>query len=193
MNKLKVAVLFSGGASALQYLSENDPYFGVNYEIVCGVSNKKGTKGEEFFRSKGLNFIQFNTKKYCEDEGYDGKLRDMPLSIREGYFSHLFEFIRPFEPDIIMLAGFMLEITKPLLGYRPILNVKAIEAGEKTTASTIHFVEEEIDCGKIIWISDPLVVPEGVDPKIHQDNMKIFCDGPAYKAALKILCDGIVV
>jgi folate-dependent phosphoribosylglycinamide formyltransferase PurN len=106
----------------------------------------------------------------------------------------------------------MLEIRFPLLGYCPIINVHpadmrikntkgktkytgddavtlAINAGEKYTASTIHVVEEELDNGRIICVSAPLPVGKNVLPWEHQEKMKIFCDGPAYQEALRMICE----
>lgn len=207
----KIAVLFSGSASSLRYLFEKDGRYGKNYSIVLGLSNKKETKGENFCKEKGIPFIEFNTKTFCLGHGYDGKLRDMTSSMRTQYYSVLLEIIKKYKPDLIILSGFMLEITEPLLGYYPIINVHpadlsikgsngkpkytgddavtmAIQAGEKFTASTIHFVEKEVDCGKIICISDPLPVGKGVSSSEHQERMKFKCDGPAYVKALEILC-----
>lgn len=207
----RIVVLFSGSASSLRYLSENDPNYGSDYQVVCGISNKKGTKGEVFCKENNINFIEFNTKHFCLNSGYDGKVRDMPLFVRTAYFAELLDLIKPFNPSIILLSGFMLEIIPPLLGYCDIINVHpanlsikgangkpkytgddavrlAIEAGEKSTSSTIHFVEKEVDCGEIIYISNPLPIEEGSTPEEHQEKMKYACDGPAYKVALEILC-----
>ncbi|MEI7688621.1 MAG: formyltransferase family protein [Candidatus Nomurabacteria bacterium] len=207
----RIAVLFSGSASSLRYLFEKDKNYGKSYEVVCCISNKKDTKGEKFCKEKDIPFIGLNTRHFCFDSGFDGKLRDMPIWVRRDYFKEMLDLIKPFNPDIIILSGFMLEITEPLLGYCPIINVHpadlsikneegkpkytgddavrmAIEAGEKYTASTIHFVEKEVDCGRIIYISDPLLVEVGITPQEHQEKMKTMCDGPAYREALRILC-----
>ena len=207
----KIVVLFSGGASSLKYLFENDKKYGKNYDVICGISNKKETKGEIFCKEKGIPFIQFNTKNFCLKNGYEGKLCNMPVSLRVDYFKEMLSLIGPLQPDLILLSGFMLEIPKPLLGYCPIINVHpadlrikgndgkpkyigddavkmAIEDGQKYTASTIHFVEKEVDCGRIICVSEFLAVEKGIDPSDHQEKMKTYCDGPAYEEALRILC-----
>lgn len=207
----KIIVLFSGSASSLRYLFEKDKNYEKNYEIVCGIANKKDTKGEKFCKENNIPFIEFNTKRFCLNSGFDGKLREMSIELRNDYFKELLNLISPYNPDIILLSGFMLEITEPLLGYCPIINVHpadltikgenrkpkytgddavtmAIEDGQKYTASTIHFVEKEVDCGRIICVSDPLLVEEGISPSDHQEKMKTMCDGPAYREALRILC-----
>ncbi|MFA6251220.1 MAG: formyltransferase family protein [Candidatus Paceibacterota bacterium] len=210
MKKLKIVALFSGGASSLKYLYENDPNCGHHYEFVCGISNKRETKGEKFCIEKDIPFIEFNTKKFCVERKYLGKLRKMPKELREDYYFELLNLISPFAPDIILLSGFMLEIVFPLLGYCPIINVHpadmrikdamgktkyvgddavtlAINAGEKYTASTIHVVEEELDNGRIICVSDPLPVELNIFPWEHQEKMKMLCDGPAYRRALEMI------
>lgn len=207
----KIIVLFSGSASSLRFLCKKDKHYGRNYEIVCGISNKKDTKGEQFCKENNIPFIECNTKHFCRDSGFDGKLRDMPLVIRKNYFTEMLTVIKRYHPDVILLSGFMLEITDPLLGYCPIINVHpadltikgqngkpkytgddavtmALRDGQKYTASTIHFVEKEVDCGRIICVSDPLLVEEGIHPSEHQENMKTKCDGSAYREALRIIC-----
>lgn len=113
----KIVVLFSGSASSLRYLFEKDKNYGKKYEIVCGISNKKDTKGEKFCKENNIPFIEFNTKRFCVDHGYGGLLKDMPKEIRILYFTELLNLIKSLNPDMILLSGFMLEITEPLLGY----------------------------------------------------------------------------
>jgi folate-dependent phosphoribosylglycinamide formyltransferase PurN len=207
----RIIVIFSGSASSLRYLFGKDGNYGKNYQVVCGISNKINTKGEKFCKENDIPFVEFNTKHFCIGKGHLGMLKDMPKEIRIQYFTDLLNLIKPFSPDIILLSGFMLEILEPLLGYCDIINVHpadlsikgkdkkprytgddavrlAIEDGQQYTASTIHFVEKEVDCGRIICISDPLPVEVGITPEEHQEKMKTMCDGPAYREALRILC-----
>ena len=125
------------------------------------------------------------------------------------------EKIEYLRADLVILSGFMRIISEPLLGSVPIINVHpadlrildkrgkpkytgddavtdAINAGETETCSTIHLVTKEIDGGPIITVSDPLRVIPGIDPKVHQEEMKTACDGPAYAEAMRMICDGEV-
>ncbi len=213
---LKILVLFSGSASSLRYLLDKDPNYRKTYEIVCGIANKKDTKGETFCKENNIPFISLNTKDFCRQHGYEGKLKDMSKHLRHAYYTDLLVLIKFYKPDIILLSGFMLEITEPLLGYCPIINVhpadlrikdatgkpkytgddpvtKAIKDKQTFTASTIHVVEPEVDCGKIICVSESLFVEEGVAPHLHQEEMKMKCDGPAYKKALDLITSGAFV
>lgn len=208
MKKLRIVVLFSGGASAVRFLIENDPNYGKHYEFVLGVSNKKDTSGEGFLREKRIPFLMCNTKEFCVARKHTDKISKMPPELRQAYFRWVLREVRCYEPDLIILSGFMLAITFPLLEYCPIINVHpadlsigengkrkyvgddavtmALAAGEKTTASTIHFVTEEVDGGPIICISDHIPVEPGISAKDHQEKMKILCDGPAYMNAIQM-------
>ena len=66
----------------------------------------------------------------------------------------------------------------------------AINDGQTFTASTIHVVEEKVDCGKIICVSEKIHVEEGCPIYLHQERMKMLCDGPAYKKALELISSG---
>lgn len=207
---LKIAVLFSGSASSARYLIDTDEHYGKNYEIVVAISNKKDASGIEYFKQKQIPVTCINTKQFCIENNFHGKIKDMPDDLRRGYFFKIRDFLQLHKINLIILSGFMLKIVKPLLGYRPIINVHpadlsivdletgkpkyvgddavtmAINAGERYTASTtIHVVEEKVDEGEIIWISSPLKVKKGITPQEHQEKMKFICDGPAYAAVLR--------
>lgn len=209
---LRIVVLFSGGASAAQYLIENDTDYGKNYEFVFALTDKKGASGVSYFEEKEIPCMEAGIKQFSVRNSYSGRVKDMPDNIRRAYFTHLQHIIRQFKPDLILLSGFMLKIVAPLLGYCPIINVHpadlriknedgtpkytgddavtlAINAGETSTASSIHVVEEKVDEGRIICVSQPLIVESGRTAKEHQELMKTFCDGPAYKRALELIVE----
>lgn len=211
--KLRIVVLFSSGASAARYLIENDPNYGENYEFVSALTDKRDTSGALYFDEQEIPCVFAGIKQFSVRNSYSGTIKNMPDSIRRAYFTHLLNIISKFEPDLILLSGFMLKITRPLLGYYPIINVHpadlriknedgtpkyvgadavtlAINADETQTASTIHVVEEKVDEGKIICVSQPLMVQSETPVTEHQERMKIFCDGPAYVRALEMICSG---
>lgn len=221
--KLKIAVLFAGSAGPVPYLM-NDPNYGQNHEFVCAFTNTQETSGSEFFKSKGIPCEMFNTKDFCVAHDYNGKLSEMPSWIRRKYFTALKSRIHAVvgEIDLVLLSGFMMEITSPLLGYKPIINaypadlrivetikfVKgeynalagntvpkyiggnavalAIRNGEKEIRSTVHVVEERINQGRIICVSDPLFIEPGVGLEEYQKNMEIY-NGQAYQKALEMI------
>lgn len=210
---MRVVVLFSGGASALKHLLENDPRLNVKYQFVGAFTDNKSAAGIELARRADIPVEIFDYRDFIRER--HAKYSDWQA--RREYFTQVVEKLATWQPDIVMLSGFMLIVREPLLSaYKHrILNVHpadltimgdkgrrkytgmdavadAIHAGEKQTRSTIHLVTEEVDGGPIIVLSDPLPVEAGVDPRTHQERMKWACDGPAYQRALELLASGRV-
>ncbi len=212
-HKMQVVVLFSGGASALKYLLENDPNLGEKYEIVGAFTDREDASGIELARRAGIPVEIFSFKQFLKER----KAKRTDPEARWAYFAEVLKRIERWQPDVLMLSGFMLIVTEPLLSaYKyKILNVhpadltivdergrrkyvgmdavaQAIQAGERFTRSTIHLVTEEVDGGPIIVLSDPLEVEPGISPEEHQERMKWACDGPAYQKALQLIAEGKV-
>jgi phosphoribosylglycinamide formyltransferase-1 len=210
---MRVAVLFSGGASALKYLLENDPHLNVSYQFVAAFTDVKDAPGIEIARRASIPIEILDYRDFLRER--QAHFKD--LRVRREYFAQVVGKISKWQPDILIHSGFLLIVTDPLLSaYRHrILNVhpadltvldekgrrkylgmdavrRAIEAGEKQTRSTIHLVTAEVDRGPIVVLSDPLLVSPGVGPKLHQEKMKWACDGPAYQRALELVADGRV-
>jgi phosphoribosylglycinamide formyltransferase-1 len=204
--KMRVVVLFSGGASAVPFMLG-----GKNYEVVGAISSNKNASGIKRLGDMGIPVEILDIKDF-----YAGRpITDM--RIREKYDERLLSIIRSkgWRPDIIACSGYMYVLTKRFLNEFPnrILNVHPadlsitkngrraytglnvvrdqIEAGEKFTRSTVHIMNENPDQGPILVISDPLPV-EGRSPEEQQALMKEKCDGPAYRKALELISSGMV-
>lgn len=210
---MRVVVLFSGGASALQYLLANDPHWGRTYEVVGALTDRPDAAGISIAERAGIPVEILPFRDFLRERG--ASFQDPKA--REAYFAEVLQRLRKWDPDVLMLSGFLLIVTEPLLSaYRlRILNVhpadltitdergrrvyvgldgvrKALEAGERFTRSTVHLVTEEVDGGPILTLSDPLEVEPGTSPEEHQERMKWACDGPAYQKALALLAEGRV-
>lgn len=87
--------------------------------------------------------------------------------------------------DYIVLAGFMRVVKKPLLEKFPnkIINIhpsllpkfpglkaweQALLAGEKETGCTVHWVNEELDGGKIIAQAKVPILPDDTEESLHK-------------------------
>ncbi|MEM0359581.1 MAG: formyltransferase family protein [Candidatus Hadarchaeales archaeon] len=202
--KMKVLVLFSGGASALPFMVG-----GEGYEVIGGISSNKKAPGIAKFQTFGIPVEVVDIYDF-----YAGRpIRDM--KVREEYEKELLSVIerRGWEPDIVACSGYMYILTPLFLSRFPyrVLNVHPadlsieeggrrkytglgavraqLEAGEKVTRSTVHIMIEEADQGPILVISPPLPV-EGRSPEEQQELMKVKCDGPAYREALRLLSQG---
>ena len=83
------------------------------------------------------------------------------------YNNFLYEFIKPFDPDFIVMAGFMRLLSSKFIGHylNRIINIhpsllpkykglnthqRVLENDEKVHGTTIHFVNQSLDAGQII-------------------------------------------
>jgi phosphoribosylglycinamide formyltransferase-1 len=203
--KMRIVVLFSGGASAVPFMVG-----GSGYEVVGAVSTNKNASGIKKLEKLGISVEVVSIHDF-----YGNKpLTDM--IIREAYDEKLLSTInrKKWEPDIIACSGYMYILTKNFLNRFPnrVLNVhpadlsimekgkrkyigshvveNQIKAGEKVTKSTIHIMDERADHGPILFISEELPM-ENKSPKELQELMKEKCDGPAYREALNMLSRGM--
>jgi phosphoribosylglycinamide formyltransferase-1 len=214
---LRVLCLFSGSASSLRYLVENDPNYGKRYVFVGAFCDRDGVTGITYCRDADIpipvDVIDYRAWIRRNNVSYND------LQARAVYFTQVLDLVRKYKPDIILCSGFMLVITSNFVAAYPnrILNVhpanlaklgedgkpvyagtkdavqSAIAAGDKCTRSTIHVLTDDVDLGPAVTFSDWLAVAPDRDAKCHQEAMKVHCDGPGYAAALAMICDDVTV
>ena len=105
--------------------------------------------------------------------------RAIQFGIPHCYISHkkeedMITLFRAWNVDLIILAGYMRVIKNPSAFPCPIINVhpsllpkykglhaveQAMEAGEKKTGCTVHYVNEELDGGEIILQAEVDILP----------------------------------
>ena len=87
----------------------------------------------------------------------------------------MIKLFEAYRVDLIILAGYMRIIKNPAAFPCPIINVhpsllpkykglnvveRAMEAGEKVTGCTVHYVNEELDGGEIIMQGEVPILPD---------------------------------
>ena len=206
---LRVVAFFSGSASSVRWLFENDPNYRVTYEFVGMFSNVSEASGIEYGETHGIPVEKIDYREWCKRH----RVKRTNLVARVAYYQEvLVECIAPYNPDFILLSGHMLLLTEPFLTayegrmlnvhpallskrgadglpkYRGIGDVvgQAMAAGDPT-GSTVHILIERADLGPIVAESAPLPYEMGDNSKAHQELMKTACDGPAYQLALERL------
>ena len=202
--KMRIVVLFSGGASAVPFMIG-----GEGYEVVGAISSNKNASGIKKVEELGIPVEVVDIHDFYGDK----PIKDM--KIREAYDEKLLSIIKEkkWEPDIIACSGYMYILTKFLNGFpTKVLNVhpadltieeggkrkytggnvvaEQIKAGEKVTRSTIHIMNEKPDQGPVLFVSEGLPI-ENRSPKEQQELMKEKCDGPAYRRSLEMLSKGM--
>uniref|UniRef100_A0A336LQX3 Phosphoribosylformylglycinamidine cyclo-ligase n=1 Tax=Culicoides sonorensis TaxID=179676 RepID=A0A336LQX3_CULSO len=192
--KKRVAVLISGNGSNLQALIDacRSPKYQINAEIVLVISNKPDAFGLERAKLNEISCVTIQHKDFVTRELFDEKISN--------------ELIKH-KIDIVCLAGFMrilsstftqkwkgklLNIHPSLLPKYPGLNAqqKALEANEKQTGCTVHFVDEGVDTGSIILQEIVPILPndsiENLIERIHK------AEHIAYPKALKLVVNGVL-
>ena len=148
--KPKLAILISGRGSnleAIYHAIQNNHLFA---EISCVISNKASAKGLAFANKNQLNTAVFNQKE-----------------LQKNYEKQLVSYLKSQQVEWVILAGYMKVVKHDLLNAYPnrILNIhpsllpafkglnaqeQAIDYGVKITGCTVHYVNKDIDGGRII-------------------------------------------
>jgi len=152
MSSCKVVVLISGSGSNLQSLIDASHYADSAFEIVAVISNRPEVYG----------------LTRASEAGIDAQTIDHTLyASREAFEQQLSEQIDRYQPNCIVLAGFMRILTPAfvekyerrmfnihpsLLPKYPGLNThqRAIDAGDELAGATVHFVSAELDAGPAV-------------------------------------------
>ncbi len=150
---MRVVSLISGGGTNLQELINcQDKGLLGNAQLIGVISNVSSAFGLERARQASIRTSTLSHAQFSDRSSFD---------------LALIEVIREYNPDLIALSGFMRVLTidfvthfaNKLINIHPSLLPKykglnthrrAIEAGERTTGATVHWVTEELDSGTII-------------------------------------------
>ncbi|MDG1813042.1 MAG: phosphoribosylglycinamide formyltransferase [Porticoccaceae bacterium] len=147
--KARLVVLISGGGSNLQSFIDACENGSLNAEVAAVISNKVGVKGLERAAKANIPGIVIDHRAF---------------DCREEFDENLAELIESFNPDLVVLAGFMRILTPDfvtrflgkLINIHPSLlpaypglhtHQRAIDAGDKEAGATVHFVTPELDGG----------------------------------------------
>ena len=172
---LKITVLVSGGGSNLQAIIDGIKVGTVrNTEIVSVISNNPGAYALERAKAAGIKSICVSPKDYSD---------------REEFHKALIETIKNDEPDLLVLAGYLVKIPPELVALYPkkIINIHpslipsfcgvgyyglkvheaALARGVKVSGATVHYVDEGTDTGPII-LQKAVEVLEGDTPEVLQ-------------------------
>ena len=177
---LKICVCVSGGGTNLQAIIDAVEAGTItNTEIVRVISNNKGVFALERAQKHGIDALAVSPKDFAT---------------RELFNEALLAAIDEVEPDLIVLAGFLVVIpAKMIQKYRNrIINIHpslipsfcgtgyyglkvheaALERGVKITGATVHFVDEGTDTGPIILQKAVEVLPNDTPKSLQQRVME---------------------
>jgi phosphoribosylglycinamide formyltransferase 1 len=191
-NKKRIAVLASGFGSNLQAIIDFIKNNGLNGEIVLVFSNKKDAYALKRAEKSGIKTSYLNTVQFETRQEYDQSLlqilksESIDLLVLAGYMLLLSPgIISSFKNKIINIHPALLPAFKGVHGIKD-----AFEYGVKVTGATVHFVDEGLDSGPIIFQEAIYIEPddtmESLEEKIHEIEHRI------YPLAVKYFCDDLL-
>ena len=147
-----VVVLISGSGSNLQALIDSIAHDGNPARIAAVISNRADAYGLQRAQQAGIATAVLDHKQF------DG---------REAFDAALTKAIDAFDPQLVVLAGFMRILTPGfvrhyagrLLNIHPSLlpkykglhtHQRALDAGDSEHGCSVHFVSEELDGGPLV-------------------------------------------
>jgi len=164
----KIVVLISGGGSNLQSIIDNIQAGNIKAEITAVISNKADVLG----------------LKRAEKASIDNHVLDHTIfATRESFDESLAQIINSYEPDLIVLAGFMRILSDgfveqfkgKLINIHPALlpkykglntHQRALENNEAEHGASVHFVIPELDAGTVII--------QGIVPILENDTTDVL-------------------
>lgn len=150
--KAKAVVLISGSGSNLQAIINAIEDDALPVAIECVISNKADAFGLQRAETANITTACINHRDFDSREAFDMSVADK---------------IDQYQPDIIILAGFMRILTSAfvtryqhkMINVHPSLlpkymgtntHQRALDAGDTLHGASIHFVEAEVDTGPVI-------------------------------------------
>ncbi|WP_261833766.1 phosphoribosylglycinamide formyltransferase [Vibrio ishigakensis] len=148
----KIVVLISGNGSNLQAIIDACAKGEIDGQVSAVISNRTDAYGLERAKQATIPSHTLSHKDYSDRESFDAEVM---------------KIIDTYQPDLIVLAGYMrilsegfvnrylgkmINIHPSLLPKYPGLNThqRAIDAGDSEHGSSVHFVTPELDSGPII-------------------------------------------
>ena len=180
VSPIRLVVLISGNGSNLQAIIDNIANQNLPAQIVAVISNKADAYGLERAKKAGIEQHVLSHKGFSDRQQYDLALKNL---------------IDGYQPDLIILAGFMrilsnefvehylhkmMNIHPSLLPKYKGLNThqRVIDAGDKEHGCSVHFVTPELDDGPVILQAKVKIedndTAETLAERVHQQEHLIY-------------------
>ena len=192
----KIVVLVSGGGTNLQAIMDKmDSGAITNAEIVAVISNKADAYALERAKNKGIAAECISPKSFPS---------------RAEFNEALLAGVQKYEPDLIVLAGYLVILPTCLIQAYPqkILNIHpslipsfcgdgfyglhvheaVLARGNKVTGATVHFVDEGTDTGPIL-MQKAVAVKCGDTPEVLQRRVMEEAEWEILPAAINAIAN----
>ncbi|KQX96626.1 MULTISPECIES: phosphoribosylglycinamide formyltransferase [Massilia] len=165
-----IVILISGRGSNMEAIVRAQQAEAWPARIAAVISNKPDAKGLAFAASHGIPTAVVPNKEFPTREAFDAALQ---------------ETIDRFNPDLVVLAGFMRILTAPFVEHYAgrMLNIhpsllplfpglhthrQALDAGVAEHGATVHFVTAELDHGPAVIQARIPVLPGDTEDSLAE-------------------------
>ena len=196
---LRVVVMVSGGGTNLQAIIDRVKDGSITNTVIAGViSNNRNAYALKRAEKNGIPSKCISPKDY---------------ETREIFNEKLLEAVNGYEPDLVVLAGFLVVIPPEMTAqYRNrMINIHpslipsfcgkgyyglkvheaALQRGVKVVGATVHFVDEGTDTGPII-LQKAVEVEQGDTPEILQRRVMEQAEWKILPRAIDLIANGRV-
>ena len=180
MSRLPIAILISGRGSNMRVIVERAAAGTLPVDVRVVVSDKPSAEGLSLAADMNIATRVLEPRDFPDRPAYDRAL---------------VELLRQFQPQLVLLAGFMRILTPQFIGAFAgrMLNVhpsllpkypglhthrRCLEAGDTAHGVSIHFVTEQLDGGPVILQAEVPVLPGDTETtlsaRVQQAEHRIY-------------------
>lgn len=190
MKTLKIGVLASGRGSNFQAIIDSIETGYIHAQIKALITDNPKAFSIERAKKHGIESLIMRPERY---------------SSRDEYFKDIAAELRKRDVELVVLAGFMRIVGKPLLDVYPhrVMNIhpallpsfpglhgqkQAIDYGVKISGCTVHFVDEGVDTGPIIIQAAVPVKDDDTEETLSRRILKL--EHKIFPEAIKLFSEG---
>ncbi|MBW3015300.1 phosphoribosylglycinamide formyltransferase [Candidatus Woesearchaeota archaeon] len=202
----KIAVLASGSGTNFEAIAKACKEGSINAEVAVVVSNNENAGVFERLEKYNIDGVVIPHDDYCKKNFPNITLRQRRLLHED----ELITAIKGYEPDLIVLAGYMRILTSYFLNEfkNKVVNIHPADTrmyqgahgyewawenreSLESTCATVHFVDSGVDTGPIILQAPIAVKSEYKDiDDLKKTGLKI--EHELYPLALKMYFEGLI-
>lgn len=177
--KFRIAVLASTRGTDLQAIIDEIRAGRVSYELACVVSNKEKCYAIQRARAQGFKTYALNARNKSRDE-FDAEMlavlaqEKIDLVVLVGYMRILTPvFVRAFKGRIINVHPALIPkyCGKDFFGSN--VHEAVLKSGDTESGMTIHYVDEDVDTGRIILQKKCPVLPTDT-PETLKERVQVL-------------------
>jgi len=180
MSRLPIAILISGRGSNMRVIAERAATGILPVDVHVVVSDKPSADGLRIAQAMNITTRVLEPRNFPDRPAYDRALVEL-LAQYQPQLIVLAGFMRILTPQFIgAFAGRMLNVHPSLLPKYPGLHThrRCLEAGDTAHGVSIHFVTEQLDGGPVVLQTEVPVLPGDTEitlsARVQQAEHRIY-------------------